>query len=112
MTDAAKYDDAGIRAIFDFSFRRFITLSVIKVLFVLGLALIALTWVVMLIGAFAQGGAVAGLLMLVLGTLMAGINIIFLRVWLELIVFRIGENTTALVDHNRGPAVTTIPIGT
>ena len=99
--------DAGLAAIFDFSFRRFITLSVIKVLFILGILLIALEWVALMIVAFTTAGALAGIGALLIGTIGAFIAVIFLRVWLELIVviFRIGENTSKLVEQ-RGPAST------
>lgn len=105
MTEIQKFEDAGIGAIFDFSFRRFITLSVMKVLFGLGLVLIGLSWLIMVIVGFVQG-VLAGLLGLVVLTVVAVIYVIFFRVWLELIVviFRIGENTSILVEQRRGGA--------
>ncbi len=98
MADTQNYDDAGIGAIFDLSFQRFITLSVIKVLFLLGLAFIALGWLTAVVGAFAQGGFGIGLLGLILVTIVALIYVIWLRITLEMIVviFRIGENTSKL----------------
>jgi hypothetical protein len=104
------YSDGGIGAIFDFSFKRFITLSVMKVLFGLGLALIALSWLILVIGGFLQG-ILAGLLGLVVITIMAVVYVIFFRVWLELIVviFRIGENTSILVEQKRSSAATVTP---
>lgn len=95
--------NAGLGALFDFSFKHFITLSVIKVLYMLGLVLLALEWLVMVIVGFSMGGFVGGLGALVLGTISIVIAVIFLRVWLELIcvIFRIGENTTALVERGR-----------
>jgi hypothetical protein len=99
--------DAGLAAIFDFSFRRFITLSVIKVLFILGMVLIALEWFVLLIVSFTMSGVMAGIGAIVIGSIAAFIAVIFLRVWLELIVviFRIGENTSKLVEQ-RAPGNT------
>lgn len=96
--------DAGLGAIFDFSFKRFITLSVIKVLFILGILLIALEWLALVILGFTTGGAMGGVGALVIGTIACFIAVIFLRVWLELIVviFRIGENTSKLVEQRGG----------
>ncbi len=91
---------AGLGALLDFGFQRFVTLSVIKVLYVLGIGMIALTLVVALIGAFTQGG-MAALAVLVIGPLIGLVWLIFLRVWLELVVviFRLWENTSRLVQQ-------------
>ncbi len=96
--------DGGPLALLDVSFKRFLTLSVIKVLYVLGLALIALMWLVVVIGAFANG-VLAGIGAMVVGAFVALLYMIFFRVWLELIVviFRIGENTTKLVEMQNAP---------
>jgi uncharacterized membrane protein YgcG len=85
--------DAGLEALFDFSFRRFLTLNVMKVLYVLGLVLIALGWLIAVITGCLQGG-LQGIMTFALVSIIAMIYVIFLRVWLELIVviFRIGEN--------------------
>jgi hypothetical protein len=93
--------DAGIAALFDFSFNRFITLSVIKVVYLLGMVIIALMWLIAVISAFTQG-ALQGLGVLVVGTLFAILYLIFFRIWLELIVviFRIGENTSRMVGRS------------
>ncbi len=96
--------DRGVLAMLDIGFKRFFTLSVIKVLYVLGLALIALSWVIVVIGAFLSGGFMAGIGAVIVGALAAVLYMIFFRVWLELIVviFRIGENTTKLVEMKGG----------
>jgi hypothetical protein len=93
----------GLGALLDFSFKNFITLSVIKILYMLGLLLLALEWLVMVIVGFTSGGVLGGIGALVLGSIAILIAVIFLRVWLELIcvIFRIGENTTALVERGR-----------
>lgn len=101
MTNDRSFQDAGLEAMLDFSFRRFITLSVIKIVYGLGLAVIALGWLIGVVGAMIQGGALAGVAVLLLGTLAALLYMIFFRIWLELIVvmFRIGENTSKLVEN-------------
>ncbi len=98
---------AGLGALLDFGFRQFITLGVIKVLYLLGMGMIGLVLLVALIGAFTQGG-LAALAVLVVGPLVALVWLIFLRVWLELVVviFRLGENTSKLVQQGNDAAAT------
>lgn len=95
--------DAGLGALLDFGFNRFITLSVIKILYILGLLLLVLIWLVFVIGSFTQG-ALEGLVALVVGSVGALLYAIFWRIWLELIVvvFRIGENTTKIAQGTGG----------
>ena len=87
----------GMGALFDLSFTRFLTVSVIKVIYILGIVLLALGWLIFVIGGFSQG-FMYGVLGIIFGTILALIELLFLRVWLELIVviFRIGENTSAM----------------
>lgn len=96
--DHQNNSDAGIMAFLDFGFTRFITLSVIKILYILGMSLIILGWLIMLVNAFTQGIMTAAVVLIV-GPIVALLYLIFLRIWLELIVviFRIGENTSKLV---------------
>jgi uncharacterized membrane protein len=97
--------DAGISALFDFGFKRFITLSVIKVLYILGMVLIGLMVLAFVVTGFTQGTA-AGIGALVVAPIIALLYLIFYRVWLELIVviFRIGENTSKMVERGQaGP---------
>ena len=105
---------SSLGTLFDFSFRRFITVDIIKVLYALILVLIALGWLLGVISAFGSG-FLAGLVGLVLVTIAAIIQVIFARVWLEIIVviFRIGENTSILAERERPlppPAAETPPI--
>jgi Domain of unknown function (DUF4282) len=103
MEPGPSQGDAGIGALFDFGFKKFITLGVIKVLYILGMAVIALILIIALIGSLTQGVlAIVGVL--VVGPLIAGLYLIFFRIWLELVVviFRIGENTSKLVEQRGG----------
>lgn len=102
-TEAAALANAGLAAMLDFSFSRFITLSVIKLLYIVGLVLIALAWLGMTVASFAAGIA-QGVGVLVIGAVVAVIYMVLFRVWLELIViiFRIGENTSKLVELRGG----------
>ena len=92
-------------SLFDLSFRRFITLGIVKILYILVLVLIAIGWLIGVVSGFSQGAG-AGLIGLVVVSIAALIQVIFARVWLELIVviFRIGENTSILAAKNEGGA--------
>ncbi len=78
--------------LFDVSMKTFITPSIIKVLFVLGLVAISIFSLILLIaGTQADGGAV----LILLAPLYWFLGVLYLRVILEVIVvlFRIEENT-------------------
>src|ERR1041384_7998999 len=85
-------------SVFDFSFSEFITPKVIKVLFILGIGLGALMSLVFVIAAFIGSGAGAGIGALILCPILYLLNVIGLRVYLEIVivVFRMGENLAAL----------------
>lgn len=105
MDPGPQKSDAGLSALLDFGFTRFITLSVVKILYMLGIGLIALGFLAALISSFALGiGAVLGVL--IIGPIIAGLYLIMFRIWLELVVviFRIGENTSKLVEQRGGEA--------
>jgi hypothetical protein len=103
-------NDAGLSALLDFSFKSFITLSVIKILYILGMVVIALAALVMLISGFSQGVG-PGIVALILAPLVAIIYLIMFRIWLELIVviFRIGENTSKMAGNLPTPIAPTVP---
>ncbi len=89
--------------LFDLSFSEFVTTRVIKVLFILGIVLSALGALAMIGAGFAAGTG-RGILMLVLSPLVFLLYALVVRVWCELIivVFRIAENTSRLVDRDKG----------
>ena len=86
---------AGVGALFDLSFTRFITISMIKVIYVLAMVLLGLGWLAFVIAGFSQG-VVQGLGMMIIATIAAFLYLLWIRVALELVVviFRIGENTS------------------
>jgi len=92
-TANADTNQAGFFArLFDVSMKTFITPSIIKVLFILGLVAVSIFSLILLIaGAQADGGAV----LILLAPLYWFIGVLYLRVILEVIVvlFRIEENT-------------------
>jgi uncharacterized membrane protein len=111
MTESSQSEIAGIGALFDMSFSRFITVSIIRILYILGMCGIAIGWFGLVIGGFSRGAA-AGLGILIVATIMAAIYLIFLRVWLELIVvvFRIGDDTSVIARAYRAASPGGFPV--
>jgi hypothetical protein len=89
--------------LFDLSFTEFVTIRVIKVIFVLTIIIAGLFAAAVLIGGF-SGGVGRGLFGLVLAPIAFLLNVLFARIWLEVIIvlFRIAENTGKLVEFNEG----------
>jgi hypothetical protein len=91
-------------SIFDLSFTEFITIRIIKFLFVLGIILAAIGTLLLIVTGFSNGIGV-GILSLVLSPLIFLVYVLLARIWCEMIIvmFRIAENTGRLVDQgNRG----------
>jgi hypothetical protein len=80
--------------LFDMSFNRFVTPSLIKVLFILAIIIISLVAVFMLIGGAASAGD-GGIFLVILAPIYWLLGIIYVRVFLELAIvfFRIEINT-------------------
>jgi len=88
--------------LFDFSFEEFITLSIIKVIYVVLLISSGIGALFMFVSMATLGGA-----MLVLGLILAPVlfivYVILARVWLEflIVVFRIADNTAEIARNGR-----------
>lgn len=104
---AGKKKDGFFGALFDFEFRRFVTIDFVKIIYIIYLVFAALMWVgglLVAFGGFAKGAGI-GLLMLIgwliFGTLWALFQVVISRVMLEVLVsvVRIAQNTTELVDQ-------------
>ena len=85
--------------LFDFSFTKFITIRIVKVLFIIMIVLAGLWTLGLLISLFSEGAGPA-LLGLIIAPLMFFFSVLMARVWLEVIVvlFRIAENTSRFVE--------------
>ena len=86
--------------LFDFSFRRFITVRLIHILYVFALIGIGIATLGLIVSAFA-GSAAMGVLMLLIGApIFFLLSLLSARVSLELIVvlFRMSENTSAIAE--------------
>ena len=91
--------------LFDFSFKDFITIRVIKVLFILAIIGSAIAALAMLIGGFMsfRVGAGRALLMIIGSPILFFVYVLLARIWLEIVVviFRIAENTSTLVEQGK-----------
>ena len=100
-------DKGFVGALFDLSFSEFVTTKLIKILYILLLIIILIGLVVGLVTSFvslfSRGGFLSGLMGLIFTPIGALIWVIMARVWMELIivVFRIAENTTDLVQMKK-----------
>ena len=94
--------NAGLEALADLSFTRFLTISTVKVIYVLSIVGLALGWLAFVIAGFSQGRLIGGIVAMIVGTLLAALYLLIIRVSLELVVviFRIGENTARLTSQN------------
>jgi Domain of unknown function (DUF4282) len=94
-----KHQTKGFLAsLFDFSFKSLIASRVIRVLYVLWMALLALGTIGLIITAFEINAAFGAVELLIVGPLCFLFNLIFARVLLELImaIFAIQENTSRI----------------
>lgn len=95
-------------SLFDMSFSDFVTIRIIKFLYILGIILAGIAGLVFIVSGFANGIG-TGILFLLLSPFIVLVYILMTRIWLELIivVFRIAENTSQLVKlQQQGPADT------
>ena len=97
-------DNSGLGALLDFGFNKFITLSIIKILYVLYLVVIVLGWLGFTLATMFGQGILPGIGVFIVGSIVVLLYAILIRVGLELIVvvFRIGENTSKLVEMRGG----------
>ena len=88
-------------SLFDLSFSEFVTTKIIKFLFVLAIIGSAIGALIVVIIGFASGSVTAGILLLLLSPVVFIVYVLLSRIWLELIIviFRIAENTTQLVQQ-------------
>ncbi len=103
MTPGALDKSGFFQALFDFSFRSFVTEKIIPVLYVLWLIVLALAALSLVVAGFNQGAA-QGIVALVIGApLTIVIGAIYGRVLLEvlIVVFRIADYTKEIADQGR-----------
>lgn len=93
--------------LFDLSFTEFMTIRIIKVIFVLAIILSGVLAVGMLVAGIA-GGVAKGALALIAAPIVFILYVLVARIWLEVIIvlFRIAENTGKLVEMGQGKSQT------
>jgi hypothetical protein len=89
-------------ALFDMSFSEFITIKLIKVLYMLAIVGAGIGALVIVGGGLATAEGAGKLLYLILAPVLFIVYVIGARVWLELIIviFKIAENTTKLAARD------------
>jgi len=93
-----------ISSLFDLSFSNFITTKLIKVLFVISIVVAALESLMFVVYAFQFMGAVAGVLMLLIGApILFFLGVIYTRVLMEvlIVVFRGSEYLAEIAKQGR-----------
>jgi hypothetical protein len=95
-----------LAALFDISFSSLVTTRVIKVLYVLSMVIIGIIALVFVGGAFSNSVASGIIVLLIVAPLLSLLYLIYVRVLLELVlvIFRILETNTELVQLQRGQA--------
>lgn len=88
-------------SLFDLSFSQMITTKLVKVFYIITIVISGLIALGMIIGGFSNSAG-TGFFMLILAPIVFILQIIFSRIWLELVVvaFKIADNTSYLVPKN------------
>lgn len=88
-----------ITSLFDFSFTEFITIRTIRILYGILIALAGIAALYFIVTGF-RASAAMGILYLILSPLLFFLDVIIVRIWLEIVmvIFRIEENTRKLAE--------------
>ncbi len=100
-----------LACVFDFSFSEFIVPKIIKIIFAIAIVLAAFGALMILIGGLAAGTVASGLGGIIIAPIAFILYVLAARIWLELIlvVFRIAENTSKMVQEKQGDQPTETP---
>lgn len=93
-------ENSFFKSLFDMSFDDFITTKIIKILYIISIVVSSIMGLVIIFLGFATNSGAMGIFFLILGPVVAFINIITSRIWLELIIviFKIAENTSRIAN--------------
>lgn len=88
--------------LYDFSFSEFVTTKIIKILYAIGIFFAAIGALMFIIWGF-RSSVLFGLLTIILSPVVFVIYSILVRVYLEIVIviFKIAENTSALVKEKK-----------
>ena len=86
-------------ALFDFSFSNFITIELIKILYILGIIFSGIIAIMVIVSGF-NISAGAGIIFLILSPVIFLLYVILIRIWLEIIIviFKIADNTKQMAE--------------
>ncbi len=86
-------------ALFDFSFSEFITIKLIKILYISGIIFSTIVAIIFIVSGFNISTGV-GIIFLILSPIIFLLYVILIRIWLEIIIviFKIAENTKQLAE--------------
>ena len=90
------------KRLFDLSFKEFVTTKIVTFIFILAIIIGGLAAIGILIKGLSSGGAMA-FVSLILAPIVFFLYVLFSRIWLEIVIvlFRIAENTTTLVEQKQ-----------
>lgn len=93
-------------ALFDLSFKRYIAPTIAKIVYVLAMIGIAITYLIFVVSAFDTNAAFGLLVLIILGPLAALLYLVFIRVLIEslLATIQTAQNTSELVRIQSGGA--------
>lgn len=93
---------SALGVLFDLSFAEFVTTSMVKLFFIIGIIWSTILTLVLIVLGF-KVGASKGVLALLLSPIVFLISVLCARIWCEMIivVFRIAENTSRLVEQGK-----------
>ena len=100
MSDTDNTSTDGLAGLFDFSFEKFITPSIVKIVYIVVIVMAVLMWLSITFAGMSSGGFGGFLGGLIFGGLAALLMILFYRIFLELtmILFRIHDNTETMAN--------------
>lgn len=92
--------------LFDLSFDEFITMKIIRIVYILSIIAAGVGALVFLFGTAAAGGAGGFILGLIVAAILFLIYVILARIWLEIVMvlFKIAENTSVIARNSHVPA--------
>jgi hypothetical protein len=87
----------------DWSFTEFLTIRVVKFLYILGIVVTGIEALVVLIGFVGSMGFGGLILGIIVAPIVFCLGVLMVRIWLEILIvmFRIADNTSVLVEQNK-----------
>ncbi|WP_334121721.1 DUF4282 domain-containing protein [Glutamicibacter sp.] len=88
-----------MKALFDFDFRKFVTPSIIKIVYILIMVMLVVCYIGMVVSAFAADTMLGFLVLIIIGPLFVLVYLVLVRAGLESLIasIRTAENTAELV---------------